>query len=252
MCKEPVWGDFNAEEEALIQTFDTTPIVRARGCPSCGGTGYSGRLPVAEVMPMSPGIEKLISAGAETAELREAALLGGTRMFGDGAREVAEEGKTTLGEVARVLGVGRREETAEEEQEVLPRILVVDDETATRTLVRKILERHSFEVQEASGGLGALEIIAEQKDFDLIVLDLLMPDMKGEDVLKELRRNLGTAGIPIVILTMLAQRDAELRLLGNGADDYVRKPVDPVQFAARIEAVLHRTGGRLPPKDPKP
>ncbi|HBX24224.1 MAG TPA: DNA-binding response regulator [Desulfotomaculum sp.] len=116
-------------------------------------------------------------------------------------------------------------------------ILVVDDERKIRDLVRLYLEKEGFNVGEADDGQKALNIY-QQGQYELIVLDLMMPGMDGWEVCKEVRRK---SNVPIIMLTA---RDDEMdRVLGLelGADDYVAKPFSPRELVARVKAVLRRS-----------
>lgn len=115
-------------------------------------------------------------------------------------------------------------------------VLVVDDEQKIREVVRLYLEKEGFFIGEAADGQEALNKISSSK-WDLVVLDLMMPDVNGWAVCKEIRK---TASLPIIMLTA---RDAEIdRILGLelGADDYVVKPFSPRELVARVKAVLRR------------
>ncbi|WP_258359609.1 response regulator transcription factor [Moorella sulfitireducens] len=120
-----------------------------------------------------------------------------------------------------------------------PRILVVDDEAGLRQLVRLYLEKDGMEVAEAASGYEALEKI-KQNNFDLLILDLMMPDGDGWSVARVVRSKMD---LPIIMLT--ARGDEMDRLTGFelGADDYVVKPFSPRELVARVKALLRRTGG---------
>ena len=122
------------------------------------------------------------------------------------------------------------------------RILVVDDDTSIRTLLRRLLTTEGYEVEEAPDGATALERLAIEPP-DLLLLDIMMPDQDGLDVLQTLRR---TSDLPVILLT--AKDDEADRVLGFrfGADDYVVKPFSSAELAARIAAVLRRAGGGRP------
>lgn len=119
------------------------------------------------------------------------------------------------------------------------KILVVDDEDQIRNIVRMYLTREGFTVKEAANGKQALEIIGGEQ-FDLIVLDIMMPGVDGWTVCREVRSRWG---IPIIMLT--AREDEVDRVVGleMGADDYMVKPFSPRELLARIKAVLRRTTG---------
>jgi two-component system, cell cycle response regulator DivK len=113
------------------------------------------------------------------------------------------------------------------------RILLVEDNDRNRELVRDILEFHGFELIEASNALDALAIAAEQHP-DLILLDIQLPDLDGESVLRRLRSQPGTAAIPVVALTAFAMRDDRQRFLDAGFNGYLEKPVDVRTLAAQV------------------
>ncbi len=117
-------------------------------------------------------------------------------------------------------------------------ILVVDDERKIREVVRSYLERDGFAVLEADTGARALEVAARATP-DLIVLDLMLPDLSGEEVARSVR---STSKVPIIMLTAKASEDDRVEGLRLGADDYLVKPFSPRELIARIEAVLRRTG----------
>jgi two-component system phosphate regulon response regulator PhoB len=128
------------------------------------------------------------------------------------------------------------------EAEPGPRILVVDDDRATRTLLRRLLTTEGYEVDEAADGATAVELVGTDRP-DLVLLDVMMPDQDGLEVLQTLRR---TSDVPVILLT--AKGDEADRVLGFrfGADDYVVKPFSSAELAGRIAAVLRRTGAARP------
>ncbi len=118
------------------------------------------------------------------------------------------------------------------------KILVVDDDKKTVDLIRLYLEREGHLVVAAYNGKEALDL-ARRKRFDLVVLDLMLPEMDGLDVCRTLREN---SDIPIVMLTARTTEEDVLLGLGLGADDYIPKPFSPRTLVARVQAVLRRTG----------
>jgi len=118
-------------------------------------------------------------------------------------------------------------------------ILVVDDEVSIRTLVRILLEDAGYDVEEAADGDEALEHV-RMSHADLCVLDLMMPRVKGQDVLRTWREDPATADLPVIILT--ARGDPHDRLLGweLGCDAYVPKPFEPTHLLQEVVAVLAR------------
>ncbi len=120
-------------------------------------------------------------------------------------------------------------------------ILVVDDETTIREVVRRYLEREGFRVREAADGYACLDAIAEQTP-DLIVLDLMLPGIDGLTITRQLRLNPKHKTIPIVMLTAKGETNDRIRGLDLGADDYISKPFAPREVVSRVNAVLRRAG----------
>lgn len=118
-------------------------------------------------------------------------------------------------------------------------VLVVDDEAKIRELVGAYLEREGYSVVLADTGLDALRL-ADRLRPDLLVLDLGLPDIPGEELLRLLRR---TSDVPVVMLTARASEGDRVAGLRLGADDYVTKPFSPRELVARVGAVLRRAGG---------
>ena len=123
------------------------------------------------------------------------------------------------------------------------RILVVDDEASIQETVRAYLERDGFIVYTAGDGREALDLVA-RKQPQLIVLDLMLPDISGEDIARQVRER---SDVPILMLTAKSSEDERIAGLGIGADDYVVKPFSPRELVARIKAILRRAGaGEIP------
>ena len=118
------------------------------------------------------------------------------------------------------------------------KILVVDDESRMRKLVRDFLKRKGYEIVEAADGEEALDIFYEDKDLSLIICDVMMPKMNGFDVVKEIRRN---SDIPIIMLTAKGDEGSELNGFDLGVDEYISKPFSPKVLVARVEAILRRS-----------
>ena len=123
-----------------------------------------------------------------------------------------------------------------------PKILVVDDESRMRKLVRDFLQREDFEVLEAGDGSEALDIFFENQDIALIILDVMMPKMDGWQVCREVR---AYSKVPIIMLTARSDEKDELQGFELGVDEYISKPFSPKILVARVEAILRRTGGSL-------
>ena len=118
-----------------------------------------------------------------------------------------------------------------------PHILLVDDEPSIIENLAPFLERSGFEVSTAANGAQGLEII-DQAEPDLVVSDVLMPDMDGRELLRTLRQ--ADNWIPVILLTQVGEAFERAMALEEGADDYLNKPFDPHELVARIRAVLRR------------
>ena len=121
------------------------------------------------------------------------------------------------------------------------KILVVDDESRMRKLVRDFLVKNNFEVVEAEDGEQALDIFYADKDIALIILDVMMPKMNGWEVCREIRES---SKVPIIMLTAKGDESDELQGFDLGVDEYISKPFSPKILVARVEAILRRTSGR--------
>ncbi len=119
------------------------------------------------------------------------------------------------------------------------KILVVDDESRMRKLVRDFLVKNNYEVVEAADGEEALDLFFEKNDMDLVILDVMMPKMDGWQVCREIREY---SKVPIIMLTAKSDERDELLGFELGVDEYISKPFSPKILVARVEAILRRTG----------
>jgi two-component system KDP operon response regulator KdpE len=122
-------------------------------------------------------------------------------------------------------------------------ILVADDDPPILRLVRLKLQTEGYGVITATNGLEAVEAVVEH-DPDLLILDVMMPVMDGLEALQRIRQS---SSVPIILLTARAGGHDKVRGLDRGADDYVTKPFDPDELAARVAALLRRATGELVP-----
>jgi type IV pilus assembly protein PilB len=239
-------------------------IRRAVGCKACDGIGYRGRTAILEIMPVDEHVARMIDQGALPDVLTAAARKIGMYTLWESGLERVYEGTTSLEEVIRVLGERVQDdgpavaptgqspapESVLAAAPILPiapppaeaagpvRVLVADDDPQMRRLIRGVLQRDGFEVKEAADGLDALEL-AQQGGVDLVILDVDMPRLDGLGVLEELRAQVKTACLPVIMLT--AQHgETEEKALDLGAHDYLTKPVQTRSLVARVRAVLKR------------
>ena len=119
------------------------------------------------------------------------------------------------------------------------KILVVDDESRMRKLVRDFLTRQNYEVLEAADGEEALDIFYKDKAIALLILDVMMPKMDGWQTCREIRAE---SKVPIIMLTAKGDEQDELKGFDLGVDEYISKPFSPKILVARVEAILRRSG----------
>lgn len=122
------------------------------------------------------------------------------------------------------------------------KILVVDDESRMRKLVKDFLVKQGYSVIEAANGEEAVDLFVQDKEIALIILDVMMPKMDGWQVCKEIR---ALSGVPIIMLTAKSDERDELMGFELGVDEYISKPFSPKILVARVEAILRRTSGAL-------
>lgn len=118
------------------------------------------------------------------------------------------------------------------------KVLVVDDESRMRKLVKDFLVKKDFDVLEAEDGEKAIDIFFGDHDISLVILDVMMPKMDGWEVCKEIRQY---SKVPIIMLTARADERDELLGFDLGVDEYISKPFSPKILVARVEAILRRT-----------
>ncbi|MCR5641112.1 MAG: response regulator transcription factor [Lachnospiraceae bacterium] len=118
------------------------------------------------------------------------------------------------------------------------KVLVVDDESRMRKLVRDFLTKDGYEVLEAADGEAALDVFYEHPDIALILLDVMMPKLNGFEVLKEIRQ---TSQVPVLMLTAKGSEEDELQGFSLGVDEYITKPFSPKILTARVGAVIRRS-----------
>lgn len=132
------------------------------------------------------------------------------------------------------------------------KILVIDDHPDTVRLIEMTLRRFGHIVLGANSGQGGLELAAQELP-DLILLDLMMPDMDGYEVCRRLRNHEKLAKIPIMMFTAKSQAEDKLRGFNLGVDDYLTKPTRPAELSSRVEAILQRAKtDEAPPPEPEP
>ncbi|MFZ0388926.1 MAG: type II/IV secretion system protein [Calditrichia bacterium] len=254
---------------------------KADGCQKCGFSGYKGRSGVYEILQLTTELKDLIASGAPESAIRETARKQGFINLYEHALELIAEGVTDYKEMLRVINPNEINNPSEEnenpsvpnfpksveppltkhmpgtgntapalgsaspESSRIPRVLLVEDSPDMRRMVRVLMQKKTnWELQEAPDGLQALELVERQKP-DVIVLDIMMPEMDGYEFLNKLRENLATAAIPVIMLTALNGTDTEVKSFELGADDYISKPYKPDVLIARVKRLLYRVNHPL-------
>ena len=231
---------------------------RPKGCPSCRGSGFRGRIAVYELLRVTPRVRSVVLARGSDDLIRRAARASGMRsMSMDGQSKVAR-GLTTPEEVQRVVPP---DEADDDTSEPMPpdrpparvpaalsheatrarrsRILVVEDEPNMLEALRDLLAAEDYEVFTAGDGAEARARLYENTP-DVILTDLHMPGMDGLELLEKIRGNLSTRHIPVVFLSGVDSVDAQIQAFDLGADDYVSKPVQDKLLLSRIRRALLR------------
>ncbi|MGB2651789.1 MAG: ATPase, T2SS/T4P/T4SS family [Candidatus Omnitrophota bacterium] len=247
-CKEEYTPneDVMRKFRAYMDKLGISVFYRGKGCEKCGFTGYQGRTAVFEMFQVDEEIKKLISAGASEGDISEVARKKGLRTLAESGMEKVARGETTIEEIDKIIGAG--EEMAgpaeanagpEPQRREKLKLLIADDEDDIRKMLVKRLNLAGYDVVEAVNGKEAVECASKEKP-DLIVMDVMMPEMDGFQATKLLRSRLETAVIPVIMLTAKKDKESELAGLDAGADDYLTKPYDKDKLLARIKILLRR------------
>ena len=155
------------------------------------------------------------------------------------ALEWAAQGLTTLVEIERVLG---RDAVGDEKPEAAgpTRILLVEDDDDALTMMLELLKREGYEVEVEVDGQGAVDRLGRDPHFSIVILDLQLPGLDGQDMLRRIRGAVDAAALPVLVRTGTRGESREAELLEAGADDYVTKSASAERFLARVRAVLRR------------
>jgi type IV pilus assembly protein PilB len=243
-------------------------IKKGQGCEACQFSGYLGRLGIYEMLMVDNNLRKLIVQGAADTEIAENARERGIKdLFGD-CRDKLFQGATSVEELMRVAPPPDREgydpameqvaaeapveKTAEAPLEKIAeapvektaeavgaqlRVLAVDDDPFIRKMLQKVLTEAQYDVVLATDGEEALEKVYRERP-DLIISDVVMPNMDGLSLVKKLKSQLQTSIIPVILLTTKDEVESEVEGLEAGADDYIPKPIVANLLLARINRVL--------------
>jgi type IV pilus assembly protein PilB len=234
-CRE-THDDAEATRLGLLHGVARVPASAGAGCDRCRHTGYTDRMPVVEVLVPDDAVRDAIGRGATAGEIRGAMRAAGCVLMRDRALELVVQGLTSIDEVNRVLAADLVAATAKSAKR---RVLIADDDRITRMLVKLLLERDGYEVLEGENGAQAVEIARRERP-DLLIIDLMMPEMDGYEAIEKLRRDVSLATLPVMVLTSEDGPGIELRVLKMGADDYMIKPFEPEILLSRVQAAFRR------------
>jgi len=227
--------------KTYIDEYNISEFFEAKGCEHCRFTGFLDRVGIFELLPLDERIKQSIMQKASENEILQYAINKGlTPLIKSGIEKVAQ-GITSLEEIDAAIGqdiqhTGSCSDTIESEN---AKILVVDDEDDVRKTIKKRLNTAGFDIIEARDGLEAIEQAFKKKP-DLIVMDVMMPEMDGFETTRKLKATLETAHIPIMLLTVKMDKASEIQGLESGADDYMTKPFDHDKLLARVKMLLRR------------
>ena len=216
--------------------------------PICQQTGYHGRVGVFSLLEINPEVSELIRTNASEQKIVEVARQYGFQTLWEHGESLIAAGLTDVAEVERVLGPNPSDSSARMQPKSPAhsaadsgkrKLLLVEDDDATRSILTMLFEGEFFEVIEACNGLEGLEK-AHQHQPNIIVSDLMMPRMGGIEMLKKLRSDRRVQSTPVLLLTAANSEENELKVLEQGADDFVGKNVDAKIMVARVERLLAR------------
>jgi type IV pilus assembly protein PilB len=242
-CKEEYMPDKEILDklESYIKRFNINKFYKGKGCQQCGFAGFLGRSAVFEILKINEELRRLISSKASEDSITEEAKKYGLKLLAESGIGKVAAGLTSLEEVVKVIAVIEEEKTAleSEGEREKTKILIADDEEDILKLLEIRLNGAGYEVVKARNGKEALGSAFKEKP-DLIVMDVMMPEMDGFEATKQLRSKLQTAVIPILMLTAKKDKESELEGIDAGADDYITKPFDGDILLARIKMLLGR------------
>ncbi len=236
-------ADTQALSELNIETQNARVPV---GCDECNHSGYQGRTGLYSILEVTPEISEAIRQDKGEVEIERLAQPQGFQTLENAARALITDGITSLEEVERVLGPlnpiaaleSKSDAAAERVDNAKRRILLVEDDENTRAILTMLLEKEFYDVISAGNGMEGLEQLHE-KHPDIIVCDLMMPVMGGLQMLKKVRNDSRTKDVPVLMLTAANTEENEIKLMEDGADDFVSKTSDSRVLIARIERLLN-------------
>ena len=264
----------------LQGTQDKVTVYEPKGCIKCGFTGYKGRIGVFEILILDQIFKDIISKQASVMIMRKIAKTNGFKNLFEDAMGLVAQGITDYNEILRVINPTSVAEKKEEEKAILidyseddtPKlveeekfrektlptstikidqspteiknspatILITDDSKEIRLMVSKIIQKMTkWQTMEAKDGQEALDIIRKNKP-DLIILDVMMPNMDGYELLQEMKSDKDLEKIPVLIYSALSTDNSKKKVYELGADGFIIKPIEPHRLIEQMGKVLKR------------
>ena len=253
-CKKIVSEDKMDPAVVSILKAQQLPVsyFKNMGCVKCDFNGYKGRLSILELLEIDQEVKDKIKEDFPESELRQ--LVMNKRCLHTLSADALwhlSQGDTTMEEIAPYLKFelppnaslakgehGRKSLFAKSGTR---RIVIADDDPDQRIIVGAYLTKQGYQVEEAVDGADALEKIAQSPP-DLLLVDLMMPNIDGYGVIKKTRQSLGLLNLPIIVLTAIGDDRSQEETINLGADDYIVKPLKPALVVARVNALFRRLG----------
>ncbi|MDZ4785742.1 MAG: ATPase, T2SS/T4P/T4SS family [bacterium] len=253
-CCQPVTELEIEANRAYIEAYKLDPKVinKACGCDKCFQTGYKGRMGIYSYLEISPEIARIMAQHGTIDDMVLAARHNGYRSIDESAADILRQGKSTFDELKGYLSLdakvirntvkfdsseGVKAKTDQNGNAQKTKILLVDDSPQVRKLLKVILEKEKFEVFEAENGKAGLEKIQSMTP-DVVLCDLSMPMMNGEEFLLQMKASSSFRSIPVIMLTGDASSENEIKLLKLGASDFVSKKTSPDVLVSRIRRAM--------------
>ena len=252
-CKTPYEAGPHELERLGEAVPPGTTLYRGAGCATCNYTGYHGRVPVFEILPVTDQIKQLISLTRPESQIAEVAVTAGMKPLPTRAADLVLEGVTSAEEASSVCPAEVKRaatsttlassavsapayEPNPAPKIATPTVLIVDDDPAIRLLFRRTFGKDPIEIHEAENGEEGLRL-AHQLKPSLIILDVMMPVMTGIEACRRLKSSVEMANIPVILATAKTADEDEVQGLRAGADDYLVKPLLPEKL--RLHVLKH-------------
>lgn len=219
---------------------------RGKGCEACAFTGYKGRVAVTELLDLRETAARERVDRAAPGLREEALAAGWLSPFCDDALWHLAQGDIAAEDAAVFLDAdakGPAGAVAVPAVKRAKRVLVVDDNPDNRAVLAASLSAEGYELSEAEDGAQAIESIARSRP-DLVLLDLMMPNVDGVSVLRKVRGEMAMTDLPVIVVTAMSEAESQAQALEVGADDYMTKPFMPALLRARVKALFRRAEAR--------